>query len=133
MLLRHFDSSDRSPLNSVPLEQLRDTSSSPTIAPHQSSSYPEYLSPTWDKKTQQAVVWTRLHRHCKLARQSLTEIGERYKALRQEQSTRVESRHKPSSRDNTIEVEEEQYQMAQDRMQRMAAERDQHTQRDKED
>ena len=34
---------------------------------------------------------------------------------------------------HTIEVEEEQYQMAQDRIQRMAAERDQHTQRNKED
>ena len=34
---------------------------------------------------------------------------------------------------HTIEVEEEQYQMAQDRIQRMVAERDQHTQRDKQD
>ena len=34
---------------------------------------------------------------------------------------------------HTIEVEEEQYQMAQDCIQRMAAERDQHTQRNKED
>ena len=33
---------------------------------------------------------------------------------------------------HTIEVEEEQYQMAQDRIQRMAAERDRHTQRNKE-
>ena len=64
-----------------------------------SSSYPEYLSPSWDKETQQAVVWTRLQEHRKLARQGLAEIGERYKALRQEQSTRVESRHESSSRD----------------------------------
>ena len=99
MQLRHFDSSDRSPLNSVPLEQLQDTNSSSTIAPHLSSSYPEYLSPTWDKETQRVVVWTRLQEHCKLARQGLAEIGERYKALRQEQSTRVESRHESSSRD----------------------------------
>ena len=34
---------------------------------------------------------------------------------------------------HTIKVEEEQYQMAQDRIQRMAAERDQHTQGNKED
>ena len=34
---------------------------------------------------------------------------------------------------HTIEVEEEQYQMAQDHIQRMAAERDQHTQRDEQD
>ena len=34
---------------------------------------------------------------------------------------------------HTIEVEEEQYHMAQDRIQRMAAERERHTQRDKQD
>ena len=34
---------------------------------------------------------------------------------------------------HTIEVEEEQYQMAQDRIQRMAAERDRHIQQDKKD
>ena len=48
---------------------------------------------------QRAVVWTRLQEHRKLARRGLAEIGERYKALRQEQQTRVESRHEPSSRD----------------------------------
>ena len=71
-----------------------------TIALYKSSSYPEYLSPTWDKDTQQAVVWGRLREHCKLANRSLAKINERYKALRQEQQTQVESRHELSSRDN---------------------------------
>ena len=70
-----------------------------TIAPHWSSSYPEYLSLSWDEDTQQAVVWTRLRKHRKLARKGLADIREQYKALRQEQQTRVESRHEPSSRD----------------------------------
>ena len=70
-----------------------------TIAPHQSSSYPEYLSPTWDEDTQRAVVWTRLREHCKLANRSLASINKRYKALHQEQQTQVESRHEPLSRD----------------------------------
>ena len=70
-----------------------------TIAPHWSSSYPEYLSPSWDEETQQAVVWTRLREHRKLARKGLADVRERYKALRQEQQTRVESRHKSLSRD----------------------------------
>ena len=70
-----------------------------TIAPHQSSSYPEYLSPTWDEQTQRAVVWTRLREHCKLAHRSLSKINERYKALHQEQQTQVESRHESLSRD----------------------------------
>ena len=70
-----------------------------TIAPHWSSSYPEHLSLSWDESTQQAVVWKRLQDHRKLAQQGLAEVKERYKALHQEQQTRVESRHEPSSRD----------------------------------
>ena len=75
------------------------TRSYSTIAPHQSSSYPEYLSPTWDEDTQRAVVWMRLREHHKLANRSLVKINERYKALHQEQQTQVESCHKPSSCD----------------------------------
>ena len=75
-----------------------------TIAPHQSSSYPEYLSPTWDKDTQRAVVWMRLQEHRKLANRSLAKINEQYKALRQEQQTQVESRHEPLSRDKLFYV-----------------------------
>ena len=70
-----------------------------TIAPHWSSSYPEYLSPTWDEDTQQAVVWTRLREHRKLARKGLADIREQYKALRQEQQTCIESHHESSSHD----------------------------------
>ena len=76
-----------------------------TIAPHQSSSYPEYLSPTWDEETQRAVVLMRLREHCKLAYRSLSKINERYKALRQEQQTQVESRHESSSRDTITELD----------------------------
>ena len=74
-----------------------------TIAPHQSSSYPEYLSPTWDEETQRAVVWTRLQEHCKLASHSLSKINEQYKALRQEQQTQVESHRESSSHDTLIQ------------------------------
>ena len=70
-----------------------------TIAPHWSSSYPEYLSPTWDEDTQRAVVWARLQEHRKLANRSLARINEWYKALRQEQQTQVESSHESSSHD----------------------------------
>ena len=84
----------------MPLEFLQDTDSShTTIAPHQSSYYPDYLSPTWDKDTQQAVVWTRLRERRKLANCSLSKINKRFLALRQEQQTQVESSHKPLSRD----------------------------------
>ena len=83
----------------MPLEQLQDTSSFPTIAPHLSSSYPDYLSPIWEEETQRAVVWNRLREHRKLAHRSLSKINERYKALRQEQQTQAESRHEPLSRD----------------------------------
>ena len=86
----------------MPLEQLRDTNSSQAIAPHWSSSYPDYLSPVWDEGTQRAVVWNRLREHRKLANRSLQKINKRYKALRQEQQTQVESRHESSSRDNYL-------------------------------
>ena len=75
-------------------------SSITTIAPHWSSSYPEYLSLTWDENMQRAVVWTRLQEHCKLANCSLSKQTERYHALRQEyQKTQVKSSHKLLSRD----------------------------------
>ena len=85
----------------MPLEKLQDTSSFTTIAPHKSSSYPDYLSLIWDKDTQWAVVWTRLWEHRKLANCSLAKINKRYKALRQEQQTQVESSHESSSRDTS--------------------------------
>ena len=75
------------------------THSHSTIAPHWSSSYPDYLSPSWDEDTQQTVVWARLREHRKLAQQGLAEVRERYNALHQEQQARVELRHELSSRD----------------------------------
>ena len=94
--------SNWSPFNWVPLELLQDSdSSSYTIAPHWSSSYPEYLSPDWDKNTQQAVVWTRLQElQHKLANWKPSKQTEWYPTLCQEfQKTQVKPSHKPSSRD----------------------------------
>ena len=86
----------------MPLELLQDTDLSlSTIAHYQSSHYPDYLSPTWDKDTQRAVVWTRLWEHCKLANHSLAKVNEHFLALCQEQqSTQAESSHEPLSCDN---------------------------------
>ena len=79
----------------------QDTDSSiATIAPHWSSSYPEYLSPTWDENMQRAVIWMRVQEHHKLANQSLSKQTERYHALHQEfQKTQAKSSHKLLSRD----------------------------------
>ena len=75
-------------------------SSITAIAPHWSSSYPEYLSPTWDENMQRAVVWTRLQEHCKLANHSLSKQTKWYHALWQEfQKTQVKSSHEPLSHD----------------------------------
>ena len=101
--LQHFVSSDRSPLNCVPLEKLQGTNLFSTIA-HRSSLYPDYLSPTWDEDTQWAVVWTRLREHCKLANCSLARINEWYKALCQEQQTQAKSSHEPSSCDIKLKL-----------------------------
>ena len=87
--------------NCVPLELLQDTYLSLTIiAPHWSSSYPECLSPTWDKDTQRAVVWMRLQEHHKLANRSLAKVNEHFCALCQEaEETQAESSHKLLSHD----------------------------------
>ena len=86
-------------LNWVPLELLQDSdSSSETIGPHWPSSYPEYLSPDWDKDEQQRVVWSRLlSQRPKLASQ-LSKQKERYLALCQElnpRTTQAKSSHDP--------------------------------------
>ena len=83
-------------LNWVPLELLQDSdSSSETIGPHWPSSYPEYLSPDWDKDEQRRVVWNRLlSQRANLA--TLSKQKERYLALRQElnpRTTQVGSSH----------------------------------------
>ena len=125
----------------MPLELLQDSdSSSATIGPHWPSSYPEYLSPHQGKDEQRRIFWARLLSQRSNLAKSLREQKERYQALRRElnpRMTQAESSHDPLYRGkrliHTIEVEEAQYHMAQDRIQRMAAERDRHTQRDKQD
>ena len=72
-----------------------------TIAPHWSSLYPDYLSPTWEEDTQRAVVWSRLKEHCKLANHSLAKVNEQFHTLCQETLlTQVDSSHEPLSHDN---------------------------------
>ena len=100
--LRHIVLSDRSHSLVCLWSNSRTLTHYKAIAPHLSSSYPDYLSPVWDEDTQRAVVWQRLREHRKLASQGLKKINERYKALRQEQQTQAESRHEPSSRDSRL-------------------------------
>ena len=54
------------------------------IAPHQSSSYPEYLSPNQDEEEQRRVVWSRLRSHRANLTSRLSKQKECYLALRQE-------------------------------------------------
>ena len=73
------------------------------IAPHWSSSYPEYLSPNQDQEEQRRVVWSRLHNHRANLAKRLSKQNERYLALRQElhlSTTQVESSHGPLFRDS---------------------------------
>ena len=84
-------------LNWVPLELLQDSDSSQeTIGPHWASSFPEYLSPNWDKDKQHQVVWSRLRSIQTLANWKPSKTTERYHALCQEyQKTQVKPSHKP--------------------------------------
>ena len=84
------------------MELLQDSdSSSGAIGPHWPSSYPEYLSPDWDKAEQRRVVWNRLlSQRSNLAR--LSKQKERYLALRQElnpRTSQAKSSHDPLYRD----------------------------------
>ena len=85
----------------MPLELLQDSDSSQeTIDPHWASSFPEYLSPDWDKGEQRRVVWSRLRGLCALADQKPSKQTERYQTPRQEyQKTQVESSHELLFRD----------------------------------
>ena len=72
------------------------------IAPHWSSSYPEYLSADQDQVEQQRVVWSRLYSHRANLAKRLTSTRERYHAARQALNpgiTQVESSHDPLYRD----------------------------------
>ena len=74
------------------------------IAPHWSSSYPEYLSSGQNQEEQQRVVWSRLHSHRANLASRLKKQKERYLALRQElnpRMTQVESSHEPLFCDRT--------------------------------
>ena len=76
-----------------------------TIAPHWSSSYPEYLSSNQDEREQRRVVWSRLHEHrANLANRPIT-TRDRYFAARRAlnpRTTQAESSHDPLYRDTTV-------------------------------
>ena len=87
----------------MPLELLQDSDSSlSTIAPHWSSSYPEYLSTDQNPTEQRRVVWARLHSHRANLAKRLLSVREQYLAARRELqsgTTQVESSHEPLFRD----------------------------------
>ena len=73
-----------------------------TIAPHWSSSYPEYLSPNQDQGEQRRVVWSRLHDHRANLANRLARTRDRYLEARRAlnpRTTQVESSHDPLYRD----------------------------------
>ena len=99
------------PLNWVPLELLQDSDLSSAIAPHWSSSYPEYLSPEQDKEEQWRIVWARLQSHHSNLAGRLSEQKAHYFALRQElnpRTTQVESSHEPLFRDIVAPVQRDE-------------------------
>ena len=72
------------------------------IAPHWSSSYPEYLSPDQDQREQGRVVWSRLHNHRANLANRLTRTRDRYLEARRAlnpRTTQAESSHDPLYRD----------------------------------
>ena len=75
------------------------------IAPHWSSSYPEFLSPNRDKEEQQREVWSRLHSHRANLANRLTSTRDKYFAARRAlnpRTTQAESSHDPLYRDTTV-------------------------------
>ena len=73
------------------------------IAPHWSSSYPDYLSPEQGEGEQRRIVWSRLHNHRANLANRLASTRERYLAARRElnpRTTQVESSHDPLYRDS---------------------------------
>ena len=72
------------------------------IAPHWSSSYPEYLSPDQDQEEQRRVVWSRLHNHRVNLANRLISTRDKYLAARRAlnpRTTQAESSHDPLYRD----------------------------------
>ena len=77
------------------------------IAPHWSSSYPNYLSLGQDEEEQRRIVWSRLHNHRANLANRLARTRERYLEARQALNPRtaqVESSHDPLYRDNQAVV-----------------------------
>ena len=75
------------------------------IAPHWSSSYPEYLSPNQGQEEQGRVVWSRLHNHRANLANRLTSTRDKYYAARRAlnpKTTQAESSHDPLYRDNEL-------------------------------
>ena len=73
------------------------------IAPHWSSSYPEYLSPDQDQEEQGRIVWSRLHNHRVNLANRLARTRDRYLEARRAlnpRTTQVESSHDPLYRDS---------------------------------
>ena len=73
------------------------------IAPHWSSSYPEFLSPNQSQEEQRRVVWSRLHDHRANLANRLISTRDKYLAARRAlnpRTTQAESSHDPLYRDN---------------------------------
>ena len=73
------------------------------IAPHWSSSYPDYLSLDQDEGEQRRIVWSRLHDHRANLVNRLTRTRDRYYEARRAlnpRTTQVESSHDPLYRDS---------------------------------
>ena len=72
------------------------------IAPHWSSSYPDYLSLDQDEGEQRRIVWSRLHNHQANLANRLTRTRDRYLEARRAlnpRTTQAESSHNPLYRD----------------------------------
>ena len=82
------------------------------IAPHWSSSYPEYLSPDQDQGEQRRIVWSRLHDHRTNLANRLARTRDRYleahRALNP-RTTQVESSHDPLYRDNADRIAQDHH------------------------
>ena len=92
------------PLNWVPSELLQGSDSIlVTIAPHWSSTYPEYLNQNQTPEEQWNVVWSRLRDHRAIVAKQLSREKERYLAACRElnpRTTQAESSQEPLSLDN---------------------------------
>ena len=101
-ILQHLVHSDRSLSTEYLWSSSRTQTRPKAIAPHWSSSYPEYLSPIQGQEEQRRVVWDRLHSHRASLAKRLSTTKERYLTARRElnpKTTQAESSHDPLYRD----------------------------------